>query len=597
MIAEVYPLRRMPRRFQVFDYDVPAGMVVERGMAVRMPFRTGQTLGFIARLKERSNVQRGLKALTEVVPALSLSQKELAWFEELAAGLALPVSTLLQAAIPTPPKRPRTKAYASPSVQPMMPEVHPSTQTIREKPGPFFVTLPHLREAALLLRDLCRNRTGAVQILTPNVQDAKRLFEHLGITDAIFLSGEEPPTARFQAWTAYRSKKDAVLVSTRLGSLWPHPHLAYICVVRAGHRNHKQANQNPRYDARQAAATLAQHTGAKLVSVDVAPRADTCLHTNILSGTAYPPPTIISTMVDPAIPAHPVLMPPTLEAIEETLTLGKHVVCIYNRKGVSHHLSCRDCHHTFACTECGGPLVVYERQLRCHRCARAESVPLSCPKCHGTDLLRRGFGNRAIAQALERLCPGYAVQIIEKEGGETPVAPILLVTQYYIESVFNAFAPPALGLVVDLDADALFFQPTFRATEEAVLAAYERRGLALASNAKFLLQTQNPIFFTRAFYDLVGLLKEDLDARRAYHHPPFRRSMRITYRGTSPQGALRLLIGEIRGKFPTVETHEEIHERPSAWSLTMPPAIAPDVLKFFANLDDRYIIDTNADGR
>ncbi len=598
MIAEVYPVRRMPRRFHVFDYAVPEGMEIRRGSAVRVPFRTSSAFAYVGKVKEKSDAPGAVKIILERVPKWDLADQELEYFEKISQDLVQSVSSILHAAIPRPLRRPRTNT--APALhQPLMVPSNEAqgmrllVQRLRETTGIVFTQVPDLRRSAAIIAGLARDRKGGMIILAPNVRDAKTLFAHLGETHPLLLTGEESASTRAAAWQSFRAQKNGVLIATRLGVLFPHPNLGVIVVVRAGHPNHKQADQNPRYDTLRLAPILASASRARCIFLDVLPRADLLTTaTSIPNAFPYSPPIIISFLADRKLASHPAIMPAALDAIQAALERKKQVLCIYNRKGMSHHLACRDCGHAFPCPKCGGPLVVYERDLRCHRCRHSESVPLACPSCRSTEFSRRGFGNRQIAMALEHLCPGSRVHVIEKDRpGSDDTAPILLVTRYYLEQLFDPFHPPPFGCVVELNADAPLFQPTFRSTEEALLSAYEWTGIANASGAPFFLQTQFPDLFRDAFRDPLTVLKNELELRRTYRQPPFVRWVRVEARGAGATNAIQELAHDLR----THVTGVELQISNSSLLCILAEQNVEELLARFSNLDDRYIIDTHAD--
>jgi len=104
MVAEIYPLQRLPRRFRVFDYLVPEGVTVSRGSIVRISLRGRVSLGVVANVKE--TIEAGIKAKPiDGVLETSLTEREMDAYESIAADIVQSPSSLLHAAIPSPPKR------------------------------------------------------------------------------------------------------------------------------------------------------------------------------------------------------------------------------------------------------------------------------------------------------------------------------------------------------------------------------------------------------------------------------------------------------------------------------------------------------------
>jgi primosomal protein N' len=189
--------------------------------------------------------------------------------------------------------------------------------------------------------------------------------------------------------------------------------------------------------------------------------------------------------------------------------------------------------------------------------------------------------------------PAHTVSAVEK-GGESvasDTADILVVTRHYYENIFDPFDPPDVGLVTELDADLPLFEPSFRATEQALINAEEWRGVAHACRADFLLQSDAPDIFRAGLSDLRQSLSDDLKARQSYGRPPWRRTMTASYR-TEESREAALALKALEGKIQSVSPRTDV-ESADGLRLSVPPDEIAKVLASFSSLDDRYIIDTN----
>ena len=160
MFAEVYPLARLPRRFKAFDYAVPEGMVVSCGSFVMIPLRGKSVVGIVKAVKQEAPSGIKTKPIMSVLPA-SVTQRELAVYEGLASDLVQSVSSVLDAVIPTPPKRlrelPLTKGeYEGVSRSSLTipsdyaQDVTETVRFIQARPG-CFVRSPDLRHSAAVI--------------------------------------------------------------------------------------------------------------------------------------------------------------------------------------------------------------------------------------------------------------------------------------------------------------------------------------------------------------------------------------------------------------------------------------------------------------
>jgi primosomal protein N' len=465
MFAEVYPLKRLPRRFRAFDYAVPEGMAVRRGSFVRIPLRGSSSVGLVAKVKETAEAGFKVKPI-EAMLDVSLSAREMDAYERLAEDLVQSPSSLLHAVLPLPPKR----AGAAVSKPPLSPlkirseDADAVTEAVRfAKSHPAcFVRAPDLRFAAAVIAGV-RRTGGAVRVAAPNVRDAELLHGALG---GGLLTGSETNNARHAAWSAFRSAKDGLLIGTRLVSLLEHPDGSTLFVVRSGHENLHQADRNPRYDARLVARRWAE-LGSRVVFLDVLPRAgDLRSFPSIQCPPIEPMPEVVE-MKGRETWTHPYLSPAVIERLEAAMADGGRVLLAFNRKGVA-----------------------------------------------------RKHGIESIAMQVQGLFPDRSVRVCEKDAPSTD-AQVVVATRHYLENAFDPFKPEPFALVADLDADAAFADKTFRATEQALRTAAEWHAVARAARAPLLLQTATPELFRHAFADPLAVLSEDLESRRAYGYPPF----------------------------------------------------------------------------
>ena len=90
MVAEIIPIKRLPRRFSHFDYAVPPELeaVIHIGQLVRIPLKSSDILGLVLSLKHESETQvdsrinTNLKSVTDIVnqtPMLSKAQLGTLW--------------------------------------------------------------------------------------------------------------------------------------------------------------------------------------------------------------------------------------------------------------------------------------------------------------------------------------------------------------------------------------------------------------------------------------------------------------------------------------------------------------------------------------
>ncbi|MBI1908515.1 hypothetical protein HYS28_03860, partial [Candidatus Uhrbacteria bacterium] len=401
MIAEVYPIQRLPRRFSVFDYLVPADLTLLPGSMVRVPFRHEELTGIVRRVGVKRVTMDRLKAVRALANAVQLAPEEIAWYEEVARETAQSVSSVLHAAFPPVPRRAKA---AEP------PPTHLASLTVKVSEAPRILQLLErvqrhrtafvqaadlVQMAAVVAAYLHANARERVAVLVPHVRDARLLAPYLGFAGLSLMTGEESLGRRYAAWEGFRSRKTRVFLGTRIVSLLLPPGVETIFVLRSGHPDHKQADQNPRYDARGNARRYQAQSGCRLYFFDVVPRPDDLIAFGsdqvFVRHPAASAPVLVDLGRERAASPHPRVSYTLSQFLEEHFKAGMRTVCFYNRKGTARALRCHDCARTFPCPGCGSVLTVYETSVRCHSFAYAEPIPLSCEVFRGA---RRTEGRR-----------------------------------------------------------------------------------------------------------------------------------------------------------------------------------------------------------
>jgi len=535
-IAQIYLIKRIPRRIGVFDYAIPDSIKVSRGSLVNVPFRDGQALGIVANLLETSTVKGRIKPIKNLVNEVVFSDKELKLIENIAKDLIQSVPSLLYAAIPSPPKR---KSTPLPILNPLpltIPKneilaITKISQTIA-KHKRIFVTTPDLKRMAAIIATASRNCQGAISIVTPNVRDAKILFQRLSHLRPNLISGEDSNNSRWLTWTKWRKQKNGILIGSRLTSLLPHPNLTTIFIVRSSNKNHYQSGQNPRYDTRR----IAELANVRTIHLDVTPRLED-INFPIVNLFSEPEKKIVEINREKRTAPHFAIGSTTLHTIEKTIANKKRVILVFNKKHTSEGSK---------------------------------------------------FSNINLATALKKLLPQIGISVVEK-GSLAPAfgqTDILIVTNYYLENIFQSFNPPNIGLVALLDADTPLFHSDTQARELALHNAYEWQGLARACKADFLIQTQNGDLFKTK---LQTILNQELKNRIAYNQAPARRWMRISFKNSNYEKD----IVEINDLVKSTAPESILEKVNNSLEIGIKHNDVQNILKAFSSLPDRIIIDSN----
>lgn len=560
MIADVYVIKRFPRRVGVFTYRVPEGMTVGLGDFVSVPFRMRELVGIVREVREEPSEAR-LKPLTRVLPYPTLTKADIERYERLAHDLVQSVGSLLFAAFPAFPKRPLSYPATYTPKPLRVPKEDASlitgyAQHFLKYPRAF-ISVPEPLLALATLSAVQSRLSEPKLLLVPTVRNATMALEVLG---GHLVTGEETPIERVRAWVAWR-KNGGWLIGTHTAALLPRAN-ASVFVLRSGHESLVRGDRNPRFSVRQTFGD----TEPRIVCFDAAPGIEDLVREN---PSAVRFPEAVSEQVrftDLAVGRsviHPLVPDTTYEAIEEALRSGGRIVCLLDRKGSSR---------VFFCRACGWK-------------SPQDSVPEVCGSCRSTDLKSVRGGMTAVTDALQSAFPEIPISLYDRDREVPPkTARLIVTTRAFFETRTESFG--TWNLVVLLDADVSLRAARERSSSETLRTLFEWLGLARKNRCPLIIQTRQPELFRRFLSEPASVLKEDADAAQSYHLPPFGKRFAVTTKGDDLSELLRLA-----GEAGYPPDHGEIDRL--IW-MSPTPETTERLLTFFSTLEDRYIIDTNA---
>jgi primosomal protein N' len=508
MIAQIYVIKRMPRRFSFFDYKIPDGMELKRGDLVQVPFRNSQVRGIVANTKSESEAPK-IKDVTEILEAGYLSDPELTVYETTANEIIQSVPTVLDAAFLPARKR-------SSKVKPIRPSavtnkirtsevdfIRKSLNQISESKKCFIQTQDIVQIAAILegwMRSkgmtnvslscrsndtlTCVSPTQQTLILVSHVHDADMIASALigSDPDLVVLDSRATKPQRADIAQAWRSGQIKTLIATRIGSILPASDLEHIFVVRSGSAEHAQYDRNPRYDARNMVWKWHKIYNTNLTFFDVVLRVVDTVHFQEPTTYNLPPTTsILNLKQEHQISEVPILSEPVLKHISDSLQNKKKVIISYNYKSED--------------------------------------------------------GNQKVEALLREKYPESRIQRIEKPETASGVRPaacdIILATQYYFENILNPFKESDIGLVIELLADLGLSDSYYTATEDTMRRLLELQGLAQRFNCPFLIQTWSAEMIKQMLSDPKAMLQAETEVRQQFNYPPFGQIWRA-YSKTDP---------------------------------------------------------------
>lgn len=608
-VAELYPIRRLPRAIQTFDYLLPEGIPVQRGDILRIPFRNEVCWGMVKNTRSPLSPSSRLKSVIGEPPLLRFSEHQCVFYESLADSLIQSVSSVLYAALPLPPLPPTSFFIPTSASRTLKIRTSDTTglkarlEFIGKRRHAFIACQDMAMMAALILAYLYERPQERARVILPHIADVERLIPFFSSLGIVCLTGNETLPERYRAWRLFEEGSVRVFMGTRLLALLPSNRADVTFVCRSSHEDFLEERRNPRYDARDCVRLFSSLSGNRTVFLDTAPRVDEVIHfspAHVFFSLPQPSLSIVDLCQEKQASPHPRLSYSATCLIDQCLEENKRVIGIYNRLGTGKNLSCQDCAFSFSCEACQGIFTVYETTLVCHRCGHIDPRPFSCPSCRGTRLMEQGYGIRSLRKVLARLYPTIPIGLMEKGTQENIDAPLVIATSFYAERIFDPFSHPSspIGAIINFDADLSLHQPSFRSSETTIRHMESCRGMAYRLKASCLIQTHIPHLFGEYEKHPERFFQEEATLRQNYHLPPVAELLMITHRSDDvlvDEAALYRIKKEIEEQTGITVKGPILAEKQGRHilSLCIPPERSSLVRSLLRILPDRFIIDTH----
>jgi primosomal protein N' (replication factor Y) len=379
------------------------------------------------------------KSVDKVVAKTLVPKTTLELLEWLRTYYPAPLGILAQILLPSSLLRKRELAEATPPVAvakpitlpKLIPEQLAAVKTMTTSPVQSYLlhgdtgsgkTRVYLEMA---LKSLAQGRS--VLLLTPEIgltpQLESRVREALAYP-VIVVHSQLTPAERRNVWLqVLQAEGPIVVIGPRSALFTPIKNLGLIVVDEAHDQAYKQESA-PYYQALRVAAQLAHIHKAKLILGSATP---TIAEYALAEAKEMP---IIRLVEKPAgtetdkkislvdlkdrdqFNSHPHLSNMLLAEIQKALSSKSQVLILLNRRGTARLVLCQTCGWQALCPNCDLPLTYHadKHRLQCHTCGHIESVPSSCPVCHGTELLFKGIGTKSLTDELHKAFPEARIQ-------------------------------------------------------------------------------------------------------------------------------------------------------------------------------------------
>jgi primosomal protein N' (replication factor Y) len=483
MFCEIVLSQRFPKHLGVFDYKIPESLAdqIKIGQLVGIPFRNSMREGVVIRLKSQPITGMTIKPINKIIdtsPVLTAEQLSLA--EWLSTYYFVSIGSVIKMILPPVPIRTgKTKA-----IKPIQP-IHVHTDElmrknvqslISDKNNNWLFRPTYSHEMASLLAQFLTVADGTILIIVPTVQDIESIQALLpakNIDDTVIFHGGLNKHETYKAYESIRTKKARIIIGTKLSLFLPFQDLKYVLLLQSENRNHKQSDQNPRYDGRTVASKLGSLHGAKTLFCSHAPTVEQYSSakdgawTSLVGTADTENPYLIVDMREERKKGESHILSETLiREIRASLSRKQSVFLFINRRGSSSSVVCRDCGLVIACPACQQPLVYHgqPKVLFCHQCNVKYPIPANCKKCGGVNFRFLGTGSQQVEQEIKKYWPKSSVVRFDQDSGKPAglmKAEIIIGTEMAIPHIHW----DRIGVTGVINADSFLYLPDFRSAE------------------------------------------------------------------------------------------------------------------------------------
>jgi len=441
----------------------------------------------------------------------------------------------------------------------------------------FGVTGAGKTEVYIRLLEECVRRGKRAILLVPEIsltpQTVGRIAARLANQKVAVLHSGLTEAQRNQQWTLLAEGGADVVVGARSAIFAPIPDGSLgLVVVDEEHEPGYKQDSAPRYHGRDCAIRRAQLAKCPIVLGSATPsleswmnaveRRISTLHrlTRRAPGLNTPKVTVVDFGEERrmARDRRISLIGPTLrEAMQRCFDDGGQVLLLLNRRGYANYIACSDprCDWKLTCSECDAGMVCHVDEsgatrrsyVRCHHCLAEQLLPKNCPDC-GKPVTVFGLGTQRVEEELTRLFPSLVEgDTLLRVDGDT------MQTAQHFHDALERFGNgqirclmgtqmiakgldfPNVRLVGVVSADTALALPDFRAGERTFQLVSQVSGRAGRGErpGRAIIQSfepETPAIRLAATHDFEKFATQELEDRRQFALPPYRRMARLILR-------------------------------------------------------------------
>ena len=215
---------------------------------------------------------------------------------------------------------------------------------------------------------------------------------------------------RFDEWRRIRSGKARLVIGARSAVFAPVTDLGLL-IIDEEHEPSYQAENNPRYDAREVAALRAKREGASLLLASATPsilsfakaqRGDYMLLEMLsrVNKHQLAKVSLVDMREELRLGNRGMFSTLLMERLRACIDAGQQAMLFINRRGYAPSVMCRKCGEVLTCTHCDVKLTYHaaDRMMHCHYCGMASALPSVCLACGSSYLKPVGAGTQKVEE-------------------------------------------------------------------------------------------------------------------------------------------------------------------------------------------------------
>ena len=393
---------------------------------------------------------------------------------------------------------------------------------------------------------------------------------------------------KIQVWQRLKDNEIKILFGARSSVFAPIKDLGLIIIDEQHDSAYKQTmlEQRYSYSAKMVAQKLGELWGAKIVQGSATPdvedyyvaqNSNSLFTLNERFGSAkLPKVTVIDMKIERFEGNLGVFSRHLVKKIEETISSGKQVILLINRRGFSSYSQCMACGEVVECERCAIPLIYHAQgsSHKCHYCNFEARDLKVCPKCDDEALENFGTGVQRVEQITREIFKDASIARLDSDALNEQNEHIEILTAFKngeidiligTQMIAKGLDNPNVELVGVINADLSFNLPDYRSSERgfSILTQVAGRSGRAGDTGRVVFQTYNAenAFLAHASeQNYPKFYADEIEMREALDYPPFSKVIRVVLSSSNPFRAEKSAL-EIAARLKTFIENQSLTER------------------------------------